>query len=345
MALQPLPYLRGLEAYAPGEQPREDGFIKLNTNEFPYPPAPQVIEAIREEAGDNLRRYPSPRCDRLRNRIAQRHDITPDQVFVGNGSDEVLKLLLQAYAAAGRTTAMLEPTYSLYETLVKTVNGNYQAYELGNLEEWPRDLKGETWDVFLLCMPNPPLGTLFDCDNIDTLSLGEGLLILDEAYIEFAEGVDAAYTALQGSNVVRTRTFSKAFGLAGLRIGYAFGPAEVIAQLSKIGDSYNVNRISQAAALAALNAEDYYSKLIDEMLANRAWLGQELTQRGFKVRSGQGNFLFAEHGRAPELYENLKRERILVRHFAGRSLQHGLRISIGTRAELETLLAALDRML
>ncbi len=344
MRIQPLPYLRDLEAYTPGEQPGENQVIKLNTNEFPYPPAPQVIEAIREEAGDKLRRYPSPRCDRLRERLAQRHGIRPDQVFVGNGSDEVLKLILQVYAASGRTTATLNPTYSLYETLVKMVNGNYQAYNLVDLETWPDNLSADAWDVFLLCVPNPPVGTLFGLDKLEYLSSSEGLLVLDEAYIEFADEVDPAYTSFERLNVIRTRTFSKAFGLAGLRIGYAFGPADLISQMSKVADSYNVNRISQAAALAALDANDFYSAHIAEMRANRSWLAGELTRRGLNVRAGQGNFLFAEHDRARAIYDFLKQRQILVRYFARPPLDSGLRISIGTRAELEALLSALDLM-
>lgn len=340
--IQPQAFLRGVEGYTPGEQPSEDGVIKLNTNEFPYPPAPEVLEAVRREASDLLRRYPSPRCDRLRHRLAERHGIQPDQVFVGNGSDEVLRLLIQAYGGPGRTIATLEPTYSLYETLARLANSEYKVYQLDALEAWPEDLAEQAWDLFLLCVPNPPVGTLFDTDKITSLTSTDSLLVLDEAYIEFADRLDPAYVALEGANLVRTRTFSKAFGLAGLRVGYAYGPREIIEQLSRIADSYNVNRISQAAALAALDAETYYAARLDEMRANRAWLAAELEGRGFGVRRGQGNFLFVEHDRAREIYEGLKRERILVRYFARPPLNRGLRISIGTREELQTLLEALN---
>lgn len=336
--IQPQPFLRGVEGYTPGEQPGEAGVIKLNTNEFPYPPAPEVFEAIRREAGDLLRRYPSPRCDRLRERLAERHGVGADQIFVGNGSDEVLKLLIQAYGGPGRTTATLEPTYSLYETLVRISDGQYKAYSLNNLEGWNEALAARAWDLFLLCVPNPPVGTIFDIDKITSLSSEHALLVLDEAYIEFADRVEPAYEALKGPGIVRTRTFSKAFGLAGLRVGYAYGPTEVIAQLGRIADSYNVNRISQAAALAALDSEAYYAARLDEMRANRAWLAAELEGRGFSVRRGQGNFLFVEHDRAQAIYEGLKEAGILVRFFARPPLDRGLRISIGTREELGLLL-------
>lgn len=341
----PQPFLRGLEGYTPGEQPTEAGVIKLNTNEFPYPPAPEVLEAIRQETGDLLRRYPSPRCDRLREGLAARHGVAPEEVFVGNGSDEVLRLLIQAYGGRSRTTATLEPTYSLYETLVRLAEGQYKAYSLDDLEGWSEELKDGAWDLFLLCVPNPPVGTFFATDKVNSLSKNGGLLVLDEAYIEFADRIDPAYSRLQAPNIVRTRTFSKAFGLAGLRVGYAYGPAEVIAQLGRIADSYNVNRVSQAAALAALEAETYYAARLDEMRSNRAWLAAELDGRGFKVRRGQGNFLFVEHDRAREIYEGLKREGILVRYFSRPPLNRGLRISIGTREELKQLLDALRALI
>lgn len=345
MSVEPQPFLRRLEAYTPGEQPTDAGTIKLNTNEFPYPPAPEVIEAIRREAGNLLRRYPSPRCEKLRERLAARHRVDPGQIFVGNGSDEVLRLLIQAYGGPGRTVASLEPSYSLYATLVQIANGNYQGYKLDGLTGWPRDLTAEAWDVFLLCVPNPPIGVVYPFDKVSNLSKGSGLLVLDEAYIEFADEISPEYLAFEAPNVVRTRTFSKAFALAGLRVGYAVGPREVVEQLSRIADSYNVNRISQAAAVAALEAEAYYAARLDEMRVNRGWLGAQLEGRNFEVRPSQGNFVFALHPRARELYEGLKRRGILVRHFNRPPLDRGLRISIGTMEELQRLMSGIDELL
>lgn len=345
MNIQPQPFISRLEAYTPGEQPGEAGVIKLNTNEFPYPPAPEVAEAIRREAGNMLRQYPSPRCNALRERLARRHGVEADQVFVGNGSDEVLRLLIHAFGGPGRTTASLRPTYSLYSTLAQIANGDYQEYLLDDLESWPQDLSGSGWDVFLLCVPNPPVGTLFGIDKVKYLSTAKSLLVLDEAYIDFAEGIDSDYTGFQAPNVVRTRTFSKAFALAGLRVGYAFGPRDIIAQISKIADSYNVNRVSQAAALAALDAEEYYAARIAEIRTNRSWLAKELDARGFQTRRSHGNFVFTSHPRAREIYEALKSRGILVRHFPKAPLSGGLRISIGTREELQTLLRGLDASL
>jgi histidinol-phosphate aminotransferase len=341
----PRPFLRRLEPYAPGEQLAGKGVIKLNTNEFPYPPAPAVLEAIRSEAGDSLRRYPSSRADALRHRIAQRHGVRPEQVFVGNGSDEVLRLLIQAYGGPGRLTATLSPTYSLYRTLVEAAEGEYQEFILGNEELWPKDLRGSAWDLFLLCVPNPPLGTLFDLAKVKYLSDQPGLLVLDEAYIEFADPIDPAYTRFTGPNIIRTRTFSKAFGLAGLRVGYAFGPEAVISEISKLADSYNVNRISQAASLVALESDDYYAPLITRMREDRHRLAEALRERGFQVPISHGNFVFARHPRARYLYEGLKARNILVRHFARPPLDAGLRISIGSWDELSAMLAAVDTLL
>lgn len=345
MPIQAQPFLSRLAAYTPGEQPLEPGVIKLNTNEFPYPPAPEVIDAIRREAGSMLRRYPSPRCQALRDRLAVRHGVAPEEVFVGNGSDEVLRLIIQAYGGPGRTVASLDPSYSLYATLVQIADGNYQVYTLDNLMEWPAHLTADEWDVFLLCVPNPPIGTLYDVDNIKYLSTGKGLLVLDEAYIEFADEVSPEYRNFKAPNVVRTRTFSKAFALAGLRVGYALGPRPIIDQLSRIADSYNVNRISQVAAVAALDAEPYYAARLDEMRASRGWLSAELTGRHFEVRPSQGNFVFAMHPDAKALYEGLKGKGILVRHFNRPPLDGGLRISIGTMEELQRLMTAIDELI
>lgn len=342
--MPPLPnaIARSLEAYAPGEQPQEPGFIKLNTNEFPYPAAPEVLEAIRRAATDDVRLYPSPRCEKLRARLADRHGISPDMILVGNGSDEILRLLIQAYLGPGRLGAMVDPTYSLYKTLFQSTGSDYKVFLLYELERLPAEIFESDWDMLLLPVPNAPIGNVFSLDELGKIARKGNMLVLDEAYIDFASGVDHSALLRSYGNVVLTRTFSKSFGLAGMRVGYAIGHAKVIDQLSRMADSYNVNRISQEAALGALEAEAYYRAKGELIQRDRAWLGSELRKRGFVVPESQANFLFARRADARALYEGLKARKILVRYFSNPRLADGIRITIGTREELERLLAEID---
>lgn len=338
---QPNPRYLPIHAYTPGEQPQEPGFIKLNTNEFPYPAAPEVLEAIKAEATDAIRLYPSPRCEKLREKLAVYHGVGLDNIFVGNGSDEVLKLVIEAYGGVGRAVARVEPTYSLYPNLIYFSRSNEQVYELDDLEGIPPRLFEGGWDLLLLTNPNPPIGTLFAEGDIRRLLECDGLVALDEAYIDFCD-FNSLPLLRKHKNLVITRTFSKAFGMAGLRLGYAIGDPEIIENLSKIADSYNVNRISQSAGCAAMDALPYYKEKLAEIRSNREWLSDELRHRGFEVPQSHGNFIFARHEKAKELYEQLKRRKILVRYFSSPLLSNGIRITIGTRQELEALIEVLD---
>ncbi len=339
--IDPRPFLQGLEAYVPGEQPRGGGFIKLNTNEFPYPAAPEVIEAIRREADDSVRIYPDPTASALRERLAERHGVHPDQVLVGNGSDEVLRLVAHAFLDALRPLAMVRPTYTLYEVLAAQFGAPVQVHALEEQERLPESLMKGGWGACFLPAPNPPIGTAFPVEDLERLA-GAGLLVLDGAYIDFAGGYEPMERLRDHPAVLFTRTFSKSFGLAGLRVGYVIGPRRLVAALHKLRDSYNVNRISQAAALAALAAEGYYRDRCAEIVASRRWLAAELTRRGFDVPESRGNFLFARREGAARLYDELKARKILVRHFRHSGLEDGIRITIGTPEENRALVAALD---
>ena len=343
--LQPNPFIRSLAAYVPGDQPSDPNVIKLNTNEFPYPAAPEVIEAIRREAADTIRLYPSSRCDALRRKLAELNGVEPDWILVGNGSDEILRLVTQAYAGPGRMTAMVQPTYSLYASLVQMTGTEIHPFALEAMERLPEEIWDYEIDLFLLSIPNPPLGTLFARAEIERLAGRCGLLLLDEAYIDFA-GVAGGEDLVKGrANVMVTRTFSKSFGLAGMRVGYAIARPEVIAALDKIADSYNVNRASQAAALAALEARDYYAAKVRLVMQDRDWLRGELARRGFAVPASAANLLFAKHPRAEEIYRKLRDRKIYVRYFSSAPVAGGIRISIGTREQLEKMLAEIDSIL
>lgn len=337
---QPAPFLLRVPTYAPGDQPDSPSAIKLNTNEFPYPPAPEVLEAIRAAANEEIRKYPASRCDELRERLGEHYEVSPARIFVGNGSDEILRLIIQAYGGEGRTTVAPEPTYSLYETLVLLGQGHLQsipAEEFGGGGE----AAGVRADLMLVCNPNPPIGTIFSEAEVRKFAEATELLVLDEAYGEFADGVDGISLAKEAENIAVTRTFSKAYGLAGMRVGYVIGPLEVIATLDKMADSYNVSRTGQAAAIAALAAQDYYRGKIEQIKADRAWLSEELRALGFDVAPSGGNFIFARHEKARALYEALRGREIYVRYFDKPGLDDGLRITVGTRAELDALVQGL----
>ncbi len=338
----PRPFLSRLEAYTPGEQPDGPGWVKLNTNEFPYPAAPAVLEAIVREAADTVRVYPNPTSAPLRAALGARHGVEPDRVLVGNGSDEILRLIAHAFLGPERPLAMVRPTYTLYEVLAAQFEAPVQVHPLEGETELPETLFTGDWAACFLPAPNPPLGTVFARERLERLAEAGGLLVLDGAYVDFAPGHDPIEWLREHPAVIHTRTFSKSFGLAGMRVGYAVGPRPLIAALEKLRDSYNVNRVSQAAALAAVGAGDYYAARCAEIIQSREALAGELTRRGFKVAPSQGNFLFARRADAFELYQRLKGRRILVRHFAHSGLERGVRITIGTPAENAALLAGID---
>jgi histidinol-phosphate aminotransferase len=343
--IQPNPVFRSIAPYTPGEQPQDGRTVKLNTNEFPYPAAPEVIRAIREAATDDVRLYPSPRCDRLRERLAEHHRVAPENIFVGNGSDEVLRLVIQLYASPDRMIATVWPSYSLFPNLVAMTGASLHEFPLDDMEKIPASLHKAAWDMLLLPYPNPPLGTLFPESEIDRLASHDGMLVLDEAYADFAAGADHTPLIKRRPNVVISRTFSKSFGLAGLRAGYLIADASIIREMGKIADSYNVNRLTQAAAVAALDALPYYREKVRQICADRDWLRTELIARGFDVPESHANLIFARHPKAHEIFLALKAEGLLVRFFNTGTLSGGVRISIGLRHDLERLLQVVDALL
>ncbi|MBI1785171.1 histidinol-phosphate transaminase [Candidatus Sumerlaeota bacterium] len=334
-----------LTAYTPGEQPQEHGWIKLNTNEFPYPAAPEVLEAIRRAATDDIRLYPSPRCDALRETLARHHGVSRDMIFVGNGSDEILRLLAAGYGGDGRVIATVDPTYSLFPTLIELSASQSKVYLLDNRIDLPESMFADQNDLLFLPIPNPPLGTVFPSTQLRQLLNKVKLLVIDEAYADFMAENPHTKLLADHANLALSRTFSKSFGLAGLRIGYAIAHPLIIETLSKLADSYNVNRISQVAAIAAIESRAYYRSKVEQIRCDRDCLRDELVGRGFAVPYSHGNFLFAIHPKAAEIYQGLRNARILVRYFAGGRLADGLRITIGTKEQLASLLAALDNYL
>ena len=350
------PMVAALHAYVPGEQPKVRGLIKLNTNENPYPPAPAVLKATRAAVDGRLRLYPNPTSSGLRAKLAAMHECGPENIFIGNGSDEVLAYLIRAFVEPvasvpkGSSKAKVQylwPCYSLYPVLAETHGARPVAVPLEpdfSLPTVPALRRGGQWDfdaaLSLVTTPNAPSGRGYTTAELDTLCRAHtGMLVLDEAYVDFAEQ-DALVLARKHPHVVVTRTFSKAFALCFQRVGYAVAHADVVAALDKVRDSYNVNGLGQIAAEATLDALPYYRKNFARIIKTRERLRRELTGLGWKVLPSQTNFLLAEPPGAPakEWLERLRAKKILVRWFSLPEIQKYLRITIGTDAEVDALL-------
>lgn len=265
-----LPHIAKLHAYTPGLQPTELGWTKLNTNECPYAPSPRVTEALRREIGEDgasLRLYPSPKSSPLRTAIASHHGegLTAENVCVGNGSDDILNLLIRAFCTQEAAAGYTLPSYSLYPVLIEIQDGATQVIEFDRAMRLPFDrIAASTARAFFLTSPNAPTGVAFaNADLERVLASFRGLLVVDEAYAPFATE-NAVPLLARYPNLVVVRTLSKAFALAGIRVGYALAHPEIIGLLDRVRDSYNVNRLSQVAALAALGDTVYYSGVVEK---------------------------------------------------------------------------------
>lgn len=339
--------IRDMAGYVPGYQPPDiASWIKLNTNENPYPPSPKVREAILDELGDDgacLRTYPSASSDRLRQAAGELYGFAPTWIIMANGSDEVLNNLIRAFAAEGEEIAFVHPSYSYYATLAEVQGARVRTFGLSDdylISDFPQRYTGK---LLFLTSPNAPLGFAFPLAYIEQLATRcDGVLVVDEAYADFAE-TNALDLVRRFDNVVITRTLSKSYALAGMRLGLAIARPEVIAALDKIRDHYNLDRLAQAACLAALQDQDYFRMRCEQVRETREFFTLELRKLQYQVLSSQGNFVFAtppdRNGR--RIYDGLYARKILVRHFNDPLLAHGLRISIGTRQEMEQTLSAL----
>lgn len=335
--------VRKMSAYTPGEQPSDLRAVKLNTNENPYPPSPAVMRALREIGPDMLRRYPDPDCKRLRARIAVLHRCRPEQVFIGNGSDEILALCSRAFVEDGGRIAYFDPSYSLYPVLARIRNVKELALKLGPDFVPPDTPRAAGAGLFFLTNPNAPTGILYPKARVAALCRRfKGVVVIDEAYVDFARE-NCMGLALKLKNAIVLRTLSKSYSLAGLRVGYAVGPRPLIAALNKIKDSYNVDRISQVLAEAAIGDQAWMRANARRIAATRGRLARSLAGLGFLVCPSQANFLFVKPSamKAEEIYRQLRARDILVRYFARPLTRDFLRISIGTDEQAGRLVKAI----
>jgi histidinol-phosphate aminotransferase len=336
-----------MAGYVPGFQPPDtEPWIKLNTNENPYPPSPRVREAILAELGEdggNLRKYPDPGSCRAREAAARIYGFDPSWVIMANGSDELLNNLIRAFAGEGEEVAYIEPSYSYYGTLAEIQGAAVRTFGLTEdfqVAEFPERYTGK---LLFLTSPNAPLGCSFSPDYISDLARRcSGMLVVDEAYADFADQ-SAMELVRSNENVVVTRTFSKSYSLAGMRLGLAVARPEVVAALDKIRDHYHLDRLALAAATAALLDQEYLQESVRRIRETREWFCHELASIGHRVIPSQANYVFSTppDRNGQRVYEELYARRIIVRFFSAPLLSHGVRISIGTREEMAKTLEAL----
>ena len=335
--------IAALAGYIPGEQPRDDGTIKLNTNENPYAPSPRVYAALRKAVNPALRLYPEPLSDTLRATAAAVYGVRAGNILAGNGSDEILSMLLRCFVGPGDRVAFPVPTYSLYDTLVGIQDGVAAHVDFSPDFSLPASITEQKAALTFLCNPNAPSGTLVSLAELERLARSvAGILVIDEAYVDFAASEGASSLPLIGHlpNLVVLRTFSKSFSLAGLRIGLAFASEDIIAGMMKVKDSYNLNRLSMIAANAALQDLPWMMRNARRIQQSRNKLSAGLKRMGYLVYPSHANFVLARKRgeNLKPVYEELKQRGILVRYFDAPGLQDCLRITVGAPKEVQALL-------
>ena len=331
-------HVRKLEEYVPGEQPRAKSVVKLNTNENPYPPSPKCRAALRAFDYARLRRYPDPNCSELCAEIARLNGTTPERVFVGNGSDEILALAAKCFVEDDETIGSLDPSYSLYKTLAAIRNVKWTGLDVTT-----------STSLFLLTNPNAPTGEFREPSEIAAFAKKfRGVVIVDEAYGDFARAnCMSLATAEANRNLIAMRTFSKSYSLAGLRVGYCVGPRDLIRAMYKVKDSYNVDALAQTVALAAIRDQDWMRKNAAKVIRSRTRLSAALEKRGWDVLPSEANFVFARPpapAKAADIFARLRERNIFVRYFPGPKTGDRLRVTVGTEPEMKTLLKALDEL-
>ncbi|MFL0194662.1 histidinol-phosphate transaminase [Clostridium sp. WILCCON 0269] len=342
---------KNIEPYVPGEQPKNKKYIKLNTNENPYPPSPKVINAIEQAANNNLQLYPDPNCDDLRNTLANYYELSSDQVFIGNGSDEVLAFSFMAFFNQGTPILFPDITYSFYEVYAELFKLKYKLIPLDDNFDIPIDSFCIKNGGIVIPNPNAPTTRYMSIECLKKIveCNMESVVIIDEAYIDFG-GESLARFVNDYPNLLVVQTLSKSRALAGLRVGFAFGHIDLIEGLNRIKNSinsYTVNRLSLAGAKAAFEDEPYFKNISSKIINTRKKVIPYLKALGFKVLESKTNFLFVSHNKthAKIIFRELKNDGILVRHFDKPRTHNFLRITIGTDEEMDILINKLKNII
>src|SRR3989338_352109 len=324
--------IQKMKGYVPGEQPQEPGFIKLNTNENPYPPSPRVIATLKESASNLLRLYPDPLVTKLREKTAEVLGTRPGRVLVGNGSDELLGIIARAFAGPGDKIVFPSPTYLLYKTLAEIQDARVVEIDFPEDFSLPKDVVVKGARITFLCNPNSPSGTM---------------VWPEEAYVEFAD-TNCLPLIEEHPNVLILRTVSKSYSLAGLRLGLCIGQEGLIQGLLKVKDSYNVDRLSMAAGVAALDDQEHLKRNVEKIRQTRSYLAESLREMGFFVYPSQSNFVLfrtPSPQAAREIYQQLKAQKILIRYVEYKRFEDCLRVSVGTKEEIDAFLDCLAEII
>lgn len=342
--------VRQLEPYVPGEQPQIEGLIKLNTNESPYPPSPRLYPLFNPEAVDRLRLYPDPNSRRLKDTLANYYHLSPEQVFVGNGSDEVLALLFMAFFQQEKPLLFPDVTYSFYKVYCQLFS--IQARTVPLRDDFTINFDDYSTDNGGIIFPNPNAPTAMGKPLLEIRGLLErnrdSVVVVDEAYIDFG-GETAVSLVNDFPNVLVVQTLSKSRALAGLRVGFALGDAALIEGLDRVKNSFNsypLDRLAETAAVIAIEDEDYFEQCRQQIMVTREWTVTQLEGLGFQVLPSQANFVFARPpGDAQILQTQLREHKILVRHFTSPRTRDFLRITIGSQGDMENLVRVLGTLL
>ena len=340
-----------LAPYTPGEQPQDQQYIKLNTNESPFPPSPKVLEVVSQAEVSKLNLYSDPTCGQLNATIARRYGLNPEQVITGNGSDEILAFAFRAFCGEGKGVAYADITYGFYKAQVALFGLDATIVPLRedlalNVEDY-MDFPG----TVVIANPNAPTGIPVSCNEIRRLLEADPdrIVIVDEAYVDF--GGESCVSMLGDfDNLLVVQTMSKSRQLAGARVGFALGSTELIADLNRVKYSfnpYNVNRLSLLAGTAAIEDEAYFQSCCSAICENRAWTVGKLEALGFSVLPSQANFIFAKSDRIPggDLYRKLKENGILVRWFDSDRIRDYVRITIGSAEQMAALVEKITQLL
>jgi histidinol-phosphate aminotransferase len=342
---------KNIDPYVCGEQPKDKKYIKLNTNENPYGPSPAVLEAIKNTSNEDLRLYPDPNSDRLAEAIADYYKLNKNQIFMGNGSDEILAMCFLAFFNAGDTIVFPDITYSFYPVFASLYNINYKMAGLNEDFSLPvKEFLTKNGGV-VIANPNAPTGKTVDVDSIKEILNynSDKVVIIDEAYIDFG-GTSVVSLINEYKNLLVIQTFSKSRSLAGIRLGFALGNEELIEGLNRIKNSFNsytVDRIAVAAGIAAIKDQQYFKDCVNKIILTREKVTGQLEKLGFNVIPSKANFIFASHSKycAKDIFQRLREKGVLVRYFNKERIDNYLRISIGSEKDMESFVEKVKEVL
>lgn len=342
------PCIASMKGYVPGFQPDpRENFIKLNSNENPFPPSRKVQEVLRNLAYEDLRLYPDPASLKLREQLGSLYGFSASQIICGNGSDDILNIIVRTFAQPGEAIGFYEPAFPLYKVL-GIIHGS-QIIPISVVEPYERPPEPPAnARVFFLANPNSPVGFTYAPALLSQMAQKiKGIFVVDEAYAEFAHE-NALELVRKFENVIVVRTVSKSYSLAGLRLGYAIGNEKLIAEMFKVKDPFNVTSLTQTLVAAALQDQEYFRKNILQIIETRDWIGKEAVALGYRIIPSQANFIFPQppqKGRGVKFYQALFNRKVLTRYYDEEGLRDGVRMTIGTREEMVATLRVLKEIL